>query len=252
MPCPAWKDAVQQIPGARHDGADGDRGIRAQRCAGQRIDRLAGARRTGRLGRAARHVEHRGLGRRPPVRQEIRGLQKRVVLRLLMREPQAVVERQPIVHFPVVLHVPFDVVIEVVPLHITRLLGVGREDPQRRVRKPEARVERVVRVLAEIHTPGDRKRLAVLRLVAVIQVEPGFQRVASRQLRRADREVLRPVDVHPAGVQQVGRRVRDAAAPVEARRQHDASIGVHRRVVLPERVVGVVPRIDDFFIVKPR
>ena len=57
-------------------------------------------------------VEQRRAGRRPLVREEVRHLLELVVLRLLVREAHAVVERQPAVHLPVVLHVELGVVVE--------------------------------------------------------------------------------------------------------------------------------------------
>ena len=45
---------------------------------------------------------------------------------------------------------------------------------------------------------GDAAGAGVLRLEAVVVVEAGLDRVAARDLRQADGDVLRPVDVQPA------------------------------------------------------
>ena len=73
----------------------------------------------------------------------------------------------------------------------------------------------------------------VLRLVAVVEVEPGLQGMAPDDLRQADREVLGPVDVHEAREGLVEEAFRDAA-----RRAADAAQQQRRQlqpVALEER-----------------
>ena len=61
---------------------------------------------------AARRRRAPAPARRPLIREEVRHLLELVVLRLLAREPHAVVERQPVVHLPVVLDVELGVVVD--------------------------------------------------------------------------------------------------------------------------------------------
>ena len=156
------------------------------------------------------------------------------MLRLLTREPQAVVDRQPVVHLPVVLHVELGVVVDHAAFDEPRLLQVLREHADRGVGETEAGVERVVRVVAEVDVAlepevGDAARAGVLRLEAVVVVEPGLERVRVPHLRHADGDVLRAVDVEEPGedlIRRSGQRpdaggAHDAAAPAECRRHVD-------------------------------
>ena len=87
---------------------------------------------------AAGDVEHRRRAARVLVRQEVRRLPGRLVLRLLVHEPHAVVERQPAGHLPVVLDVGLVVVVDVLPFDVLRRLVVGAEDAERGVGEAEA------------------------------------------------------------------------------------------------------------------
>ncbi len=147
-----------------------------------------------------------------------------------------VVERQPAVHLPVVLDVELGVVVDHAAFDELRGLQVLRgRRPVAAFAKPKVRVERVVRVVAEVHEALEAGCVAgagVLRLEAVVVVEAALERVAAGDLRQADRDVLRPVDVQPAGIALVRRRRADAVAPAEDRRQ------VEPRAV-PEGRLGV-------------
>ncbi len=237
--------AVQRIAAVRHDEADGIPGVRSQElpCAG--IHRLtlraaAGVHTVG----AARRVQHRRIRRVPVLQEQPRGLEQLVVLRLLVREPDAVVEGQALRGLPVVLDVTLDLVVEVAALDEPGLLGVLADDAQRSVRVAEAAVERVVRVVAEVHVPLEPGAL-ILRLVAVVQVEPGLCGVPAHDLCQAECEVLRPVDVQPAGVLQVRRGVGNTVAPAEDRRQLNLAVHEIGGVVRFERAEPVVAGIDD-------
>ena len=144
MPWPAWTRPLVVVAAVRHHGADRERRIRSEQLAGQRVHRLAvGAGAGIDAVRAAGDVEHRRRRRVPLVDEEIRGLAARVVLRRLMHQPHAVVERELSVHLPVVLHVAFDVVVDVFAFDALRALRIGTEAAGGGVRETERRVARV-------------------------------------------------------------------------------------------------------------
>ena len=94
-----------------------------------------------------------------------------------MREAHAVIERQLVVHAPVVLDVAFDLVVDELAFHERRLLRVGRVDADGRIREAEPRVEGIVRVVIEAELSLERQRVAlvqVLLLPAVVAVDAGF------------------------------------------------------------------------------
>ena len=127
------------------------------------------------------------------------------MLRLLVREAEAVVEGQAVVDLPVVLHVELGVVVDHAAFDELRRLQVLGEDASRRVGEAEARVERIVGVVAEVDVAlerqvGDAAGAGVLRLEAVVVVEAALERVAAGNLRHADGDVLRAVDVQPTGI----------------------------------------------------
>ena len=128
---------------------------------------------------AARDVEHRRRAARVLLGQEVRRLAGRLVLRLLVHEPHAVVERQPVVHLPVVLDVGLVVVVDVLALDELRRLVVGAEDPERGVGEPEPGVERVVGVVAEVER-AERVALVLRACAARLLVVAGLDRVAAR------------------------------------------------------------------------
>ena len=142
------------------------------------------------------------------LQEEVRGLAVGVVLGHLVREPQAVIERQVAVHLPVVLHVGLDLVVDELAFHERGLLRVRGEHAERRVGEAEPGIERVVRVVGEAQIALERQRVAlvqVLLLQAVIAVEADLRRVRAEDLRQADRDVLRRVGVEE-------RRVREGSA----------------------------------------
>ncbi len=112
------------------------------------ILRLAHVRRARPTTRAGRTVQLWRLGLIPLIEEEVGRLFIRVVLRLLMDEAHAVIERKAVAHLPVVLDEPLDVLVLVRALNELRLLLVLRERADRRVRVAKARVERVVGVIA--------------------------------------------------------------------------------------------------------
>ena len=262
MPSPALVDAVDQVPRAGHDGADRGGGVRGARrrqdLAGARIDRVACvAAADGRPVVAARDVEQRRGAERPLVREEVRHLPELVVLRLLPREAQPVVERQPRVHLPVVLQVELGVVVDHAAFDQRRLLQVLREHTDGRVGETEAGIERVVGVVPEVDVALEPEirhaaRAGVLRLEAVVVVEAGLAGVAAPHLRQADRHVLRAVDVQESGKDLIGRprqrahagRAHDAVPPAERRRQIDPRAVEPARAEIGQHLVRVIARID--------
>src|SRR5262245_40713870 len=90
-----------------------------------------------------------------------------------MNEAQAVVERQIVPKLPVVLEVGFVVARGVRALSPARELCVGTEDAEGGVRKPEAGIERVVRVVLEIDRAENRALSAPLitREVVIARLE---------------------------------------------------------------------------------
>ena len=101
------KQAVRLVPGVGHQRADRQDRIRAEELTRQRV--LGLPVRTGaRIGvvHATGDIQRRRLRLNPLVGQEVSALQERIVLRLGVHEPHAVVERQLVVHLPVVLHDP--------------------------------------------------------------------------------------------------------------------------------------------------
>ena len=157
------------------------------------------------------------------------------MLWLLPRKAQAVVQCQPVVHLPVVLHVELGVVVNHAAFDQPRLLQVLREHADRRVGEAESRIERVVGVIAEVDVALEAEirhaaRAGVLRLEAVVVVEAGLERVRVPDPRHADGDVLRAVDVEEPREDLIGwsgqradaGRAHDAAAPSKCRRHVDA------------------------------
>ena len=185
MPWPAWTRPLVVLPLFGHEGADRERRVRSEQLAGQRIHRLtvgAGARI--RAVDAAGDVEHRRRRTGPLVDEEIRRLAERVVLRRLMHQPHAVIERELPVHFPVVLHVALDVVVDVFALDALRALRVGAEAADRGVREAERRVARIGPdgVLLEVQRRSAGRAALHLLLVAVLLVEAGLDACAGPRL----------------------------------------------------------------------
>ena len=245
-------DPVRQVSGIRHSLPDREARTWTERHARERIHRLTGAR-GARVDvvRAHGDVQARLVGRVPPIQEEVRRLLSRVIGRLHPDEPHAVVERQPRVHAPVVLHVPLEIVVDVGALDILRLLLVGAEDPQRRVREAEAGVERVVRVIGEVehaHVRHPARRTEPLSLVRVVPIAAGLERVASDDLRDADRRVLRAVHVdlrhaaHRVGHSRRARHAADQAAPLERRHERDGRAAEPGHARLAENLDRVVVR----------
>ena len=134
MPCPDRNKPLVTLPEFGHDRPDRQERVRAEGLPGHRIHRLAvGARARIRTVGTPGHVQQRRRRRRPFVRQEVGGLAELVVLRLLVHEPHAVVERQPAVHLPVVLDVALGVVVDEDALDVLGRLVVGAEDAERGV-----------------------------------------------------------------------------------------------------------------------
>ena len=151
--------------------------------AGQRVHRLARRLAREHAARTSRLVLRRRGRAIVAIEEEVRGLAVGVVLRNLVREPQAVVERQVAVHLPVVLHVRLDLVVDELSFHERRLLRIRGEHAERRVGEAEPGVERVVRIVGEAQIALERQRVAlvqVLLLQAVIAVEADLRRVRPR------------------------------------------------------------------------
>src|SRR6185436_4715232 len=126
---------------------------------------------------------------------EIRRLPHDVVRRLLVHEAHAVIECEPIVHLPVVLNVAFRVVEYRLRFDECCRLQERTEASDRRICKPERRIEWIGArgVLRETQIAERRtgKRgaaaLRVRRLQRMTVVEPSLERMASGNLRQADR-----------------------------------------------------------------
>ena len=190
-------DPVQRIAHARNRGPDQHLRVRAPRrddLPGDRILCIAGVARTHRRAVAApRGVEHLRVCRVICVgaasnREEVRLLVELIGLRRHMCEPHPVIQGQVFGHFPVVLDVTLDVVIEEAAFDVRRLLQVLIEDPQDRVRETEPAVEGVEAVIAEAHVAlpvqvRDTAGARVLRLPTVVEVEPAFDGVLPPDLR---------------------------------------------------------------------
>ena len=117
-----------------------------------------------------------------------------------MRKTDAVVQRQPAVHLPVVLDVALGVVVEHAALNELRGLQVLVVYAKNGVRIAVAGVERVVGVVGEVNIPlegqvGDATGADVLRFEAVVVVEAALEGMAAGNPGQRDRDVLRPVDV---------------------------------------------------------
>ena len=141
---------------------------------------------------AHRPEELRGCARVELIGQEVRRLEGRVPLRRHVVEADPVVERQPGLGLPVVLHVELIVLVAPLRERVLRGLRVGVEHPGRRVRVAVARVERVVRVVGEVDVAVERREDA-LRLEAVLVVEPGFRGVGPPDLGQVRDHVVRDV-----------------------------------------------------------
>ena len=202
-------DAVQRVAGAGDWRADEHLRVVGARRRQNDLSRpwIHGVQRVARARRgavaAAGHIQHHRLARVPLIGEEVRHLLELVVLRLLAREAHAVVERQAAVHLPVVLQVELGVVVDHAAFDEPLRLLVLREDAGRRIGEAEAGVERIRVVVAEVDPALEAQAAAgadVLRLEAVVVVEAALERMAPRDLRHADRDVLRAVDVQPAGI----------------------------------------------------
>ena len=175
MPWPAWKAPLNRFePGVSRPMKRSSTvlaSVGATPCGDER--RIHPAPRAARARRAAdahRRIELRGRVAIELVRQEVRGLQRRVPLRRQVVEAHAVVERQPVGGLPVVLRVPLDVLVAPFGQRELRGLLVGVEHAGRRVRVAEAGVERVARVVVEVDLAVEAREDA-LRLEAVLEVE---------------------------------------------------------------------------------
>ena len=167
-----------------------------------------------------------------------------------MDEAQAVVERQPAVHLPVVLEIPLDVVVEEVALDELRVLRIRREHPRRGIGEAECGVERVVGVVREAERSLPGIAGLVLRLVAVIQVEARLRGVPAHHLGRTDRNILRAIDVQEPGEDDIGRgivrrRIRDSRAPGKRRWNDNPAVLVIRWVDAAQNTILVVIGIHE-------
>ena len=151
-----------------------------------------------------------------------------------------------VLHLPVVLHVAFDVVVDVLTLDAFRALRIRAEAADRRIREAERGVARVRadRVLLEVQARAASRASLHLLLVAVLAVEPGLDRMPAEHLRQADRDV-EARGLILAGEPDVGRRVRDAISPREARWQQDPRAVPHRRPASVQERVDEVPIVDQ-------
>ena len=103
-------------------------------------------------------------------------------------KPHAVIERQPARHFPVILRVPFDVVVAIISDSVDGGLRELIVDADRRIGEAEARVQWVRGVVDEIilAVVGGE---AALRLEAVLPENAELGVMRSPDLRDAPGEV---------------------------------------------------------------
>ena len=103
-----------------------------------------------------------------------------------MYEPHPIIQGQAVAHFPVVLDVKFQLIVEHAAFDVFRSLLVRIEDSQSRVGVTEPAIEGVIRVIAEIHvTREGRVEAGVLRFITVVEVGPGLDGVPPFDLRQA-------------------------------------------------------------------
>ncbi len=228
-PLAGRKDAVGGRPGVGHERADRQRRVRPEHLTGRRVQRapVRGGARVDVVD-APGDVQAWRLLRRPLLRQEVRAEAVGVVLRAHVGEADAVVERQPILHAPVVLHEELVIDREVGAFGPAGRLRIGAEDADRRIGEPERGVERVVGVVGEADVAGDVAGAAPLQAAEVVVAR--LQRVAAGHLgqagvpgavARVENEVRAAGDarVRPEGPDIRVRRVRHACAPRELRRR---------------------------------
>ena len=119
-------------------------------------------------------------------------LPRRVPLRRQAVEANAVIDRKTVRRLPVVLSVPFVVVVSPFRQRVLGCLGVAVEHPDGRVRIGEPRVERVARVVGEVDLTVEAGEDA-LRLEAVLVVETSLRCVRAPHLRHIREDVVRDI-----------------------------------------------------------
>src|SRR5262245_55967681 len=118
-----------------------------------------------------------------------------------MDKAHAVIEREPVADFPVVLNESLPVVVNELSFDVFRKLIVRTEDAERCVGHTELRVQRIRSIVREIQRA--RPALTLLRFVAMVAVEAGLQCVTSPYLRQAESEVVGGVDVQESGERKI-------------------------------------------------
>ena len=242
-------EPVLAVADVRHHAADSSVAARPEHLSGDRIERalvVARARRHG-ARRADGPIEHGRVGRIELGRQELCGKAVVIVLRRHVDHTQAVVERQPRVHLPVVLQEELEIAVEVLALDVAARLLVLIEDAKRGVREAERRVERVGRRLAEVHRTAI-VRTRILRLVGVFVEHAGLGRVPAHDPGRAHVDVVDEVAREAAATRRDAGVVAAAIAERERRRNLELAIAEERRRVRAEArqlAVGVEARFQE-------
>src|SRR5262249_33106250 len=177
--------AIGDRTGVRHEPPDKDTGQRVGHGRRETWNEQSRVNRTP-VGVAARiradadrTVKQWRIARAETVGQEVPGLQSFVELRLNPIEPHAVIEGQPTGDFPVILRIPFDVVVAVFANYVGRRLVEGVVDARRRVRKAEAGVEGVLGIVYEVV-------LAVVVGEAALRLEAVLPECSELQAMRPD------------------------------------------------------------------
>ena len=171
-----------------------------------------------------------------------------VILRLLVDQAQAVVERELAIDLPVVLDVALGVAIDEAAFDIVRELVVGAEHAHRGVRESKAAVERVAGVVGEGQRAGPP--LALLRLEAVRVIEAALDRVRPLDARDADGNVVGRVLVEEPRERYVRRRIGNTIAPRKRRWHHHPAVHEVGRLHALQRFIGVIVGVDDIGVGK--
>ena len=190
--------AVDLRPGAGHQIPD--ERARKQDTRVRRIHCPLVVRRAGLIAWHARRAHRREQARRliriPTGFEEACRRLARIVVPTAVREPDAVVEREPRGHAPAVLQIPFGLPVPAISIHPVGQFRVGVEHADERVRIAVARAERVLGVVPEGIVPHVVGALR-LGLRRPLRVEPKLQVVPAARPRQV--VIQRPPQVPVRG-----------------------------------------------------
>ena len=181
----ARSDAVNLVTAVRHDVPVEGAGQQHARVGG--IDGPLQSRRARLIAGTAVHAyqaeDPRGLRRIPAIGEEASVHVVDFEVRAAVLQPHPVINRQPRVHAPVVLHVTVVLPVPDVSVDAGGQFGVRRVHAQQHVGVAVARAERIIRVVAKIEIPHVIGR-ARLGLLVVLEVEPHLDVVAAPRNRQ--------------------------------------------------------------------